>query len=173
VDAALEAWARRADVWWPPLRRDPYSLLRTGKRCAHAGVPSVEAGGGGGEAEWPAPAAVEVVAAYSLVRDLPAWTTDDLRRGGRTTTRRSTSDRHRGWLSHGALGARVLDAGWPHRPSSRHAPGDRLELFRAAGAGRHDRGAGAPSAAEGRRLAAASLEDVHRRKDGRLIAARV
>ncbi len=71
-----------------------------------------------------------------------------------------------------ALGARVLDAGMAAlhlEPARRRAIA--LELFRAAGAGGMIGGQALDLEAEGRRLPAAQLEDVHRRKTGALIAA--
>src|SRR5437870_5789281 len=71
-----------------------------------------------------------------------------------------------------ALGARVLDAGMAAldlEPARRRTIA--LELFRAAGAGGMIGGQALDLEAEGRRLPAAQLEDVHRRKTGALIAA--
>ena len=69
-----------------------------------------------------------------------------------------------------ALGARVLDAGLAAlAPEARR--GIALELFRAAGAGGMIGGQALDLEAEGRRLPATELEDVHRRKTGALISA--
>jgi len=71
-----------------------------------------------------------------------------------------------------ALAARVLAAGMEALalpPERRRAVA--LELFRAAGAGGMIGGQALDLAAEGGRLPAPELEDVHRRKTGALIAA--
>jgi len=178
VDATLEAWGARADGWWrhPLPAAIRYSLLSTGKRLRPTLVfASAEAGGGGGEAGVAElAAAVEVVHAYSLVHDdLPCMDNDDLRRGRPTTHRAfdvGTATVAGYYMV--ALAARVLDAGMTAlalEPARRRAIA--LELFRAAGAGGMIGGQALDLEAEGRRLPAASLEDVHRRKTGALIAA--
>jgi geranylgeranyl pyrophosphate synthase len=184
VDATLEAWGARADAWWrhPLPAAIRYSLLSTGKRLRptllFASAEAAGAGGGGepagetGVAELAA--AVEVVHAYSLVHDdLPCMDNDDLRRGRPTTHRAfdvGTATVAGYYMV--ALGARVLDAGMVAlalEPARRRAIA--LELFRAAGAGGMIGGQALDLEAEGRRLPAGSLEDVHRRKTGALIAA--
>ena len=178
MDAALEAWGARADAWWhqPLPTAIRYSLLSTGKRLRPTLVfASAEAAGGGGEggvAELAA--AVEVVHAYSLVHDdLPCMDNDDLRRGRPTTHRAfDVGTATVAGYHMVALGARVLDAGMAAlalEPSRRRAIA--LELFRAAGAGAMIGGQALDLEAEGLRLPAAALEDVHRRKTGALIAA--
>ncbi len=178
MDATLEAWGARADAWWrqPLPAAIRYSLLSTGKRLRPTLVfASAEAAGGGGEAGVAElAAAVEVVHAYSLVHDdLPCMDNDDLRRG-RPTTHRAFDVRTATVAGYHmvALGARVLDAGMAAlalEPSRRRAIA--LELFRAAGAGGMIGGQALDLEAEGLRLPAAGLEDVHRRKTGALIAA--
>jgi len=184
VDATLEAWGARADAWWPhPLPAAiRYSLLSTGKRLRPTLLfASTEAAGGQGSGERAGEtgvaelaAAVEVVHAYSLVHDdLPCMDNDDLRRGRPTTHRAfdvGTATVAGYYMV--ALGARVLDAGMVAlalEPARCRAIA--LELFRAAGAGGMIGGQALDLEAEGRRLPAGSLEDVHRRKTGALIAA--
>src|SRR5207253_822894 len=71
-----------------------------------------------------------------------------------------------------ALGARVLAAGMAALDLERARRRTiALELFRAAGAGGMIGGQVLDLEAEGRRLPAAQLEEVHRRKTGALIAA--
>src|SRR5436305_10406213 len=177
VDAVLESWGVRAGEWWPvpvpPAMRD--SLLSTGKRLRPTLVfAAAEAVGGGPAAERVADlaAAVEVVHAYSLVHDdLPCMDNDDLRRG-RPTTHRAFDVPTAVVAGYHmvALGARVLDAGLAALAPARRRT-IALELFRAAGAGGMIGGQALDLEAEGRRLPAAQLEDVHRRKTGALIAA--
>src|SRR5437667_1354133 len=179
VDATLEAWGARADAWWrhPLPAAIRYSLLSTGKRLRPTLVfASAEAGGGGGGAVGVAElaAAVEVVHAYSLVHDdLPCMDNDDLRRGRPTTHRAfDVATATVAGYHMVALGARVLDAGMAAlalEPVRRRAIA--LELFRAAGAGGMIGGQALDLEAEGQRLPAANLADVHRRKTGALIAA--
>ena len=177
VDAVLEVWGVRAGDWWPPplpaaMR---YSLLSTGKRLRPTLVfAAAEAVGGVAAGVAELAAAVEVVHAYSLVHDdLPCMDNDDLRRG-RPTTHRAfdvTTAVVAGYHMV-ALGARVLDAGLAAlalAPEARR--GIALELFRAAGAGGMIGGQALDLEAEGRRLPATELEDVHRRKTGALISA--
>jgi geranylgeranyl diphosphate synthase, type II len=182
VDATLEAWGARADGWWghPLPAAIRYSLLSTGKRlrptlvfaAADAIGGQSEETGGAGLAQLAA--AVEVVHAYSLVHDdLPCMDNDDLRRGRPTTHRAfDVGTATVAGYHMVALGARALDAGMTAlalEPARRRAIA--LELFRAAGAGGMIGGQVLDLEAEGRRLPAAQLEDVHRRKTGALIAA--
>jgi geranylgeranyl pyrophosphate synthase len=179
VDGALEAWGGLADGWWPgPLPAAiRYSLLSTGKRlrptlvfaCAEA----VGGAGGTGQGVTELAAAVEVVHAYSLVHDdLPCMDNDDRRRGRPTTHRAfDVGTATIAGYHMVALGARVLDAGMTAlrlEPARRRAVA--LELFRAAGAGGMIGGQTLDLEAEGRRIARAELEDIHRRKTGALIA---
>jgi geranylgeranyl pyrophosphate synthase len=179
VDAVLESWGVRAGEWWPaPVPAAMrYSLLSTGKRLRPTLVfAAAEAVGGGVAAARVADlaAAVEVVHAYSLVHDdLPCMDNDDLRRGRATTHRAfDVATAVVAGYHMVALGARVLDAGLAAlalAPEARR--GIALELFRAAGAGGMIGGQALDLAAEGRRLPATELEDVHRRKTGALISA--
>jgi geranylgeranyl pyrophosphate synthase len=194
VDRVLEAWGLRAEGWWraPLPAAIRYSLLSAGKRLrptlVFAAADAVGGGGGGGgggegvPAESAAPAdglaalaaAVEVVHAYSLVHDdLPSMDNDDLRRGRPTTHRAfDVATATVAGYQMVALGARVLDAGSVAlglEPARRRAIA--LELFRAAGAGGMIGGQALDLEAEGRRLPADDLADVHRRKTGALIAA--
>lgn len=177
VDAVLESWGVRAGEWWPaPVPAAMrYSLLSTGKRLRPTLVfAAAEAVAGEAAAERVADlaAAVEVVHAYSLVHDdLPCMDNDDLRRG-RPTTHRAFDVPTAVVAGYHmvALGARVLDAGLAAlAPEARR--GIALELFRAAGAGGMIGGQALDLEAEGRRLPATELEDVHRRKTGALISA--
>src|SRR6184192_1333526 len=179
VDAVLQSWGVRAGEWWqaPVPAAMRYSLLSTGKRLRPTLVfAAADAVGGGVAAERVADlaAAVEVVHAYSLVHDdLPCMDNDDLRRGRATTHRAfDVATAVLAGYHMVALGARVLDAGMAAlalEPARRRAIA--LELFRAAGAGGMIGGQALDLEAEGRRLPAAQLEDVHRRKTGALIAA--
>ena len=177
VDAVLEAWGARADGWWraPLPAAIRYSLLSTGKRLRPTLVfASAEAVGGAAEGVAELAAAVEVVHAYSLVHDdLPCMDNDDLRRG-RPTTHRAFDVRTATVAGYHmvALGARALDAGVTAlglEPGRRQAVA--RELFRAAGAGGMIGGQALDLEAEGGRLPAPALEEVHRRKTGALIAA--
>lgn len=188
VDRVLEAWGTRAEGWWraPLPAAIRYSLLSAGKRLRPTLVfAAADAVGGVGEGvsrepEAPADglaalaAAVEVVHAYSLVHDdLPSMDNDDLRRGRPTTHRAfDVATATVAGYQMVALGARVLDAGCVALaldPVRRRAIA--LELFRAAGAGGMIGGQALDLEAEGRRLPADDLADVHRRKTGALIAA--
>ena len=188
MDAALERWGAGGD--W--LGRAPpsvaaavrYSLLSAGKRLRPtlvlasyeaAGARGGEGGEGGtspGVAELAA--AVEVVHAYSLVHDdLPCMDNDDLRRGRPTTHRAfDVPTATEAGYDMVALAARVLAAGMEALalpPERRRAIA--LELFRAAGAGGMIGGQALDLEAEGRRLPAAALAEIHGRKTGALIAA--
>jgi geranylgeranyl pyrophosphate synthase len=179
VDAVLEAWGVRAAQWWPaPVPAAMrYSLLSTGKRLRPTLVfAAAEAVGGADALERVADlaAAVEVVHAYSLVHDdLPCMDNDDLRRG-RPTAHRAFDVPTAVVAGYHmvALGARVLDAGLAALAlGSETRRRIALELFRAAGAGGMIGGQALDLEAEGRRLPASELEDVHRRKTGALISA--
>src|SRR5436305_8595514 len=98
---------------------------------------------------------------------------DDLRRG-RPTTHRAFDVRTATEAGYHmvALAARVLAAGMDALAVDvERRRTIALELFRAAGAGGMIVGQALDLEAEGRRLPAAQLEDVHRRKTGALIAA--
>ena len=177
VDAVLERWAAHSERFWPsPVSAAiRYSLLSTGKRLRPTLVVACyEAVGGGSPAVAELAAAVEVVHAYSLVHDdLPCMDNDDLRRG-RPTTHRAFDVRTATEAGYHmvALAARVLAAGM----NALELDVERrrtiaLELFRAAGAGGMIGGQALDLEAEGRRLPAAALREIHRRKTGALIAA--
>src|SRR5213595_2628633 len=98
---------------------------------------------------------------------------DDLRRGRPTAHRAFDVPRAtRAGYDMVTLAARVLAHGLGALalPPARRREIS-LELFRAAGAGGMIGGQALDLEAEGRRLPAAQLEDVHRRKTGALIAA--
>ena len=176
VDGVLEAWGGLADGWWPgPLPAAiRYSLLSTGKRLRPTLVfACADAVGSAGRGVTELAAAVEVVHAYSLVHDdLPCMDNDDRRRGRPTTHRAfDVATATIAGYHMVALGARVLDAGMTAlglEPARRRAVA--LELFRAAGAGGMIGGQALDLAAEGRRVAKPSLENIHGRKTGALIA---
>ncbi len=169
VDAVLGRWGAEAA---PAIR---YSLLSTGKRLRPTLVfACYEAVGGAAPGVAELAAAVEVVHAYSLVHDdLPCMDDDDLRRGRPTTHRAfDVATATVAGYHMVALAARVLASGLEAlalEPERRRAIA--LELFRAAGAGGMIGGQALDLEAEGRGLAMAALEDVHRRKTGALIAA--
>jgi geranylgeranyl pyrophosphate synthase len=169
VDAVLGRWGAEAA---PAIR---YSLLSTGKRLRPTLVfACYEAMGGTAPGVAELAAAVEVVHAYSLVHDdLPCMDDDDLRRGRPTTHRAfDVATATVAGYHMVALAARVLASGLETlalEPERRRAIA--LELFRAAGAGGMIGGQALDLEAEGRGLAMAALEDVHRRKTGALIAA--
>ncbi|HYT03255.1 MAG TPA: polyprenyl synthetase family protein [Gemmatimonadales bacterium] len=184
MDVVLERWGGGAGgggqaAAFPAIR---YSLLSAGKRLRPTLVfATYEAVGGRGGSEGAgAPgvgelaAAVEVVHAYSLVHDdLPCMDNDDLRRG-RATTHRAFDVQAATVAGYHmvALAARVLAAGFEALALDLNRQrAIALELFRAAGAGGMIGGQALDLAAEGRRLPAAELEEVHRRKTGALIAA--
>lgn len=177
VDAVLERWGALAERFWPaPVPAAVrYSLLSAGKRLRPTLVfAAYEAVGGTSPGVGELAAAVEVVHAYSLVHDdLPCMDNDDLRRGRPTTHRAFDVPTATAAGYHMvALAARVLAAGMEALaldPDRRRAIA--VELFRAAGAGGMIGGQTLDLGAEGRRLAAAELEEIHRRKTGALIAA--
>ena len=179
VDAVLERWSARSERFWPSRSPMPaavrYSLLSTGKRLRPTLVVAChEAVGGGSPAVAELAAAVEVVHAYSLVHDdLPCMDNDDLRRG-RPTTHRAFDVRTATEAGYHmvALAARVLAAGMDALELDvERRRTIALELFRAAGAGGMIGGQALDLEAEGRRLHAAELREIHRRKTGALIAA--
>jgi len=177
VDAVLERWAAHSERFWPsPVSAAiRYSLLSTGKRLRPTLVVACyEAVGGGSPAVAELAAAVEVVHAYSLVHDdLPCMDDDDLRRG-RPTTHRAFDVRTATEAGYHMvpLAARVLAAGMDALELDvERRRTIALELFRAAGAGGMIGGQALDLEAEGRRLPAAELREIHRRKTGALIAA--
>ena len=179
VDAVLERWSARSERFWPSRSPMPaavrYSLLSTGKRLRPTLVVAChEAVGGGSPAVAELAAAVEVVHAYSLVHDdLPCMDNDDLRRG-RPTTHRAFDVRTATEAGYHmvALAARVLAAGMDALDlDAERRRTIALELFRAAGAGGMIGGQALDLEAEGLRLPAPELAEIHRRKTGALIAA--
>ena len=177
VDAVLERWAAHSERFWPsPVSAAiRYSLLSTGKRLRPTLVVACyEAVGGGSPAVAELAAAVEVLHAYSLVHDdLPCMDDDDLRRG-RPTTHRAFDVRTATEAGYHMvpLAARVLAAGMDALELDvERRRTIALELFRAAGAGGMIGGQALDLEAEGRRLPAAELREIHRRKTGALIAA--
>jgi geranylgeranyl pyrophosphate synthase len=177
VDAVLERWAAQSERFWPsPVSAAVrYSVLSTGKRLRPTLVVACyEAVGGGSPAVTELAAAVEVVHAYSLVHDdLPCMDNDDLRRG-RPTTHRAFDVRTATEAGYHmvALAARVLAAGMDALELDvERRRSIALELFRAAGAGGMIGGQALDLEAEGRRLPAVELREIHRRKTGALIAA--
>jgi len=179
VDAVLERWGARSECFWPSPSPLPaavrYSLLSTGKRLRPTLVVAChEAVGGGSPAVAELAAAVEVVHAYSLVHDdLPCMDNDDLRRG-RPTTHRAFDVRTATEAGYHmvALAARVLAAGMDALDlDAERRRTIALELFRAAGAGGMIGGQALDLEAEGLRLPATELAEIHRRKTGALIAA--
>ncbi len=177
VDAVLERWGATADAFWtaPVAAAVRYSLLSAGKRLRPTLVfATYEAVGGGSPGVAELAAAVEVVHAYSLVHDdLPCMDDDALRRGRPTTHRAfDVPTATEAGYHMVALAARVLAAGMDAlalEPERRRAIA--LELFQAAGAGGMIGGQALDLEAEGRRIAVAQLEEIHRRKTGALIAA--
>jgi farnesyl diphosphate synthase/geranylgeranyl diphosphate synthase type II len=151
-----------------------YSLLGGGKRFRGILLLSAyRAAGGAGDAT-PLAAAVEVVHAYSLVHDdLPCMDDDDLRRGRPTVhrvlgvgTATAAGVAMVPLAARAALlGARALglSAGIIQRVVS--------ELMRASGAGGMIGGQLLDLHGEGRPLALAEMERIHRSKTGALIAA--
>ena len=151
-----------------------YSLLGEGKRmrgilflCAF------EAAGGRGSAAGLA-AAIEVVHAYSLIHDdLPCMDDDDMRRG------RPTAHRAFGIAPATAAGLAMVPLAACSAAESARAIGlgDEVvaaivsELMRASGAGGMIGGQLLDLEGEGRPLALAELERIHRAKTGALITA--
>jgi geranylgeranyl pyrophosphate synthase len=177
VDAVLERWGATADAFWtaPVAAAVRYSLLSSGKRLRPTLVfATYEAVGGAAPGVAELAAAVEVVHAYSLVHDdLPCMDDDELRRGRPTTHRAfDVPTATEAGYHMVALAGRVLAAGMDAlalEPGRRRAIA--RELFQAAGAGGMIGGQALDLEAEGRRIAVAQLEEIHRRKTGALIAA--
>ncbi|HUQ45754.1 MAG TPA: polyprenyl synthetase family protein [Gemmatimonadaceae bacterium] len=151
-----------------------YSLLGEGKRMRGILVLSAyEAAGGTGDASELA-AAVEVVHAYSLVHDdLPCMDDDDMRRG------RPTVHRVFGVAAATAAGLAMVplaalcaaDAAGSLSLESSEAGFIVADLMRASGAGGMIGGQLLDLEGEGRPLALADLERIHRAKTGALIMA--
>src|SRR5436309_12655032 len=177
VDAVLERWGNRSEELWPPPvpAAVRYSLLSAGKRLRPTLVfAAYEAVGGGAPGVAELAASIEVVHAYSLVHDdLPCMDNDDLRRG-RPTTHRAFDVRTATEAGYHmvALAARVLAAGMDALDlDAERRRTIALELFRAAGAGGMIGGQALDLEAEGLRLPATKLAEIHRCKTGALIAA--
>lgn len=151
-----------------------YSLLGEGKRMRGTLLLSAfEAAGGSGEAADLA-AAIEVVHAYSLVHDdLPCMDDDDVRRG------RPTVHRIYGVATATAAGLTMVPLAARCAAESARALGldDEavgaivVELMQASGAGGMIGGQLLDLEGEGRPLALAELERIHRAKTGALITA--
>ena len=151
-----------------------YSLLGGGKRMRGTLLLSVfEAAGGRGDASHLA-AAIEVVHAYSLVHDdLPCMDDDDMRRGMPTV--------HRVYGVPVATAAGLAMVPLAARCAAQSARGLGLdeasvgaivvELMQASGAGGMIGGQLLDLEGEGRPLALAELERIHRAKTGALITA--
>ena len=151
-----------------------YSLLGEGKRMRGTLLLSAfEAAGGMGDAADLA-AAIEVVHAYSLVHDdLPCMDDDDVRRG------RATVHRVYGVATATAAGLAMVPLAARCAADSARALGLDdvavgtivVELMRASGAGGMIGGQLLDLEGEGRPLALAELERIHRAKTGALITA--
>ena len=152
-----------------------YSVLGSGKRVrpllayASAELCGVDAGVDA------IAAAVELVHAYSLVHDdLPAMDDDDLRRGRPTTHR--AFDEATAILTGDALQALAFEVLCTDEALSAR-PDRQVRVIRwlaeASGPAGMVGGQALDLAAEGRRVSEAELEDIHRRKTGRLIRAAI
>ncbi|HET7188778.1 MAG TPA: farnesyl diphosphate synthase [Gemmatimonadaceae bacterium] len=176
INEALARFADRHLAGTPDTVRDAirYSLLGEGKRMRGILVLSAyEAAGGAGDASELA-AAVEVVHAYSLVHDdLPCMDDDDMRRG------RPTVHKVFGVAAATAAGlAMVPLAALCAAEAARALALDDAavgsivaDLMRASGAGGMIGGQLLDLEGEGRPLALADLERIHRAKTGALITA--
>ncbi len=150
-----------------------YSLLGEGKRLrGNLFLSAYEAAGGTGDASALA-AAIEVVHAYSLVHDdLPCMDDDDVRRG------RPTVHRVYGVAAATAAGLAMVPLAARSAAESARALGlDEAttgeivgHLMRASGAGGMIGGQLLDLEGEGRPLALAELERIHRAKTGALIS---
>lgn len=189
VEVQLKTYAERIDAYLdrllPPFDLDPsplfeamrYAALGPGKRLRPALCLAACAAVGGNEADALAPAcALEMVHAFSLVHDdLPALDNDDLRRG-RPTVHRAFGE---------AVAILAGDALFAHAFSTLVAPmfGPTPEPFKAArlvrllseavGVNGVVAGETADILAEGRETDLPTLESIHVRKTGILIAASV
>ncbi len=148
-----------------------YAALSPGKRLRPLlALTACHAVGGRWQDALPAAAAVEMVHAFSLVHDdLPAMDDDDYRRG-RLTTHKKFGEAL-GVLAGDALLALAFTelsrlATSPARVVRAHAV-----LARAAGSEELVGGQVLDLEAEGRRVRAAGVRDIHRRKTGALMAA--
>ena len=151
-----------------------YSLMGGGKRMRGTLLLSAfEAAGGRGDAS-PLAAAVEVVHAYSLVHDdLPCMDDDDVRRGLPTVHRvYGVPVATAAGLAMVPLAARcAVDSARGLGLDDVAAGGIVVELMQASGAGGMIGGQLLDLEGEGRPLALAELERIHRAKTGALITA--
>ena len=175
TDSALECLCDRELEALAPLVAEAvrYSLLGGGKRLrATLLLSAYRAAGGEGDAHGLA-AAVEVIHAYSLVHDdLPCMDDDDVRRG-RATVHRAFGEpvAVAAGLAMVPLAARCAFRAAGTLGLSREESGAIVRnLMRAAGAGGMIGGQLLDLEAEGRALAVADLEQIHRLKTGALIA---
>ena len=176
INAALARFADRHLDGVPDTVRDAirYSLFGEGKRMRGILVMSAyEAAGGVGDASELA-AAVEVVHAYSLVHDdLPCMDDDDMRRG------RPTVHKVFGVAAATAAGLAMVplaalcaaDAARALALDDAAVGSIVADLMRASGAGGMIGGQLLDLEGEGRPLALADLERIHRAKTGALITA--
>jgi geranylgeranyl diphosphate synthase type II len=151
-----------------------YAALSPGKRLRPLLVlTSCEAVGGDWRRALPAAVAVECVHAFSLVHDdLPAMDDDDYRRGRLTTHKKFGEGL--GILAGDALIAFAFEE--LARLRSEDVPDARVvdavtRLARAAGADHLVGGQALDLAAEGRRVAASGVRNIHVRKTGALMGA--
>jgi farnesyl diphosphate synthase/geranylgeranyl diphosphate synthase type II len=176
IDGALARFADRhlAGLDGPVAEAIRYSLLGEGKRMRGILLLSAfDAAGGSGDASELA-AAIEVVHSYSLVHDdLPCMDDDDMRRG------RPTVHRVFGVAAATAAGLAMVplaalcaaDAARALSLDAATVGSIVAELMRASGAGGMVGGQLLDLEGEGRPLALADLEEIHRAKTGALITA--
>ena len=151
-----------------------YSALSPGKRLRPLlTLTACETVGGRWRAALPAAAALECVHAFSLVHDdLPCMDDDDYRRG-RLTTHRKFGEAL-GVLAGDALLARAFEE--LSRLAVQGVPAERVVeasrvLARAAGVNELIAGQALDLAAEGRRVTAPAVREIHAKKTGALISA--
>ena len=182
LGAMLEAFEHYFERTLPPADAMPhrlhqairYSALSPGKRLRPLlTLTACEAVGGRWRAALPAAAAVECVHAFSLVHDdLPAMDDDDYRRGRLATHRKFGEGL--GILAGDALLALAFEE--IARLAPRGVPEVRVlaatrVLARAAGSAELVGGQALDLAAEGRRITADAVRDIHSRKTGALFGA--
>ncbi|MEK6303106.1 MAG: polyprenyl synthetase family protein [Acidobacteriota bacterium] len=177
INAWLECLVPTEDVEPRQLHKAMrYSLLAGGKRLRPAlALAAGEALGAPTDDLMPAACAIEMIHTYSLIHDdLPAMDNDDLRRG-RPTCHKAFGEAV-AILAGDALltqAFRVLASDAPHRDAARQV---RVIREIATAAGSVDGMIGGQMADienEGRQVAAATLEYIHRSKTGALITAPV
>lgn len=144
-----------------------YSLLAQGKRLRPLLVLQSAAAIGGDEkieAAWPAALAVEYVHTYSLIHDdLPALDNDELRRGRPTLHR--AFDEATAILAGDAL---LTDAFLFVATAEHNAAEQVRELALAAGSAGMVGGQALDMMGQGSEVGAVDVDDIHRRKTGRL-----